>query len=169
MVSGIHLRSSGFHRTCTAPPLGLYQSQHSQLIPQAQAGAATAVAVLGVVPSTGIPKMLESSLQLGCAFTSSFSWALFRDSSPGTWCQASTCPHGSFSPEASIATEAEPSPAGSPRLLWCQVSAALHDLFMPSKPASPGRLSQDSSSCLLIPHSAASRPAWDAALAPSGP
>ena len=59
-----------------------------------------------------ISKMLGSLVQRSCAFSNSLSWALFRDSSPATQCQASAALHAPFMP-------LKPAPPGW--LIGCQV------------------------------------------------
>lgn len=85
-------------------------------------------------------KMLCLLLQLGCTYTFRLSRALIRDSDSATWCQDSASLYDSFNSWASTATKAAPSLMTSPDLSQCQVSASLHDPFIPSEPLSPGRL-----------------------------
>lgn len=55
----------------------------------------------------------------------------------GTY-QASTSLHGPFNPGTSTSPEVAPMPMSSPGLSWCQISADLHNPFMPSKPVPHG-------------------------------
>lgn len=75
---------------------------------------------------------------LGCTFTNSLSWALFRDSEPATWCQTPASLYG---------------PSSTGLLLQLRLnshqqplSVKTHEIsmtpsFMPLKPVPPGRLS----------------------------
>lgn len=58
-----------------------------------------------------------------------------------SWCQVSSPLHDPFTLGLSITTEAALSPVAFHQLSHCQVTAVLHDRFMPSKPIPPGWLS----------------------------
>jgi hypothetical protein len=72
-----------------------------------------------------------------------YNWSAFSPVAShrlSSWCQASAFLHDSLSPVPSTTTVAAPSPMASPDLSQCWASAALHDLFTPSKPAPPAWL-----------------------------
>lgn len=85
--------------------------------------------------------MLGFFLQLGCTFTNSFSWTLFRDSDPATWCQNSTFFYDSFNFGASSATKAVPLLMVPPGLFQYKTLAPFHDPLMSSKSVSLVKLS----------------------------
>lgn len=121
-MSGIHSCSSGLRKACTVSlslPL-LFTAHIACRLRSAPFHTCSCPWCLSCDP--GISKMLASLRQLGCTFTRSRYWALFKDFNPATECQASSL-YDPFNTGVSTASSLM-APTGLPcaKLLCCSPS-----------------------------------------------